>query len=211
MSNIPPDHASTQCLVTNALSSTTPCQIKVYVVVKNKTVIYMNDEKEKKYCTLLISDASGTAMLMVYDNMVDEIDENQSWIFSHVKTKKIRNDLILTTTSISTCLLSTEVISLSSICLIDMYFQTIESNLDRIKETLAINLLDEETIFTCVDEIADVKKKINCISCRQPMIQVEGKEHLLNCKKCSRYSLIKRCDVEASITLCVGECFDDRF
>ena len=84
--------------------------------------------------------------------------------------------------------------------------QEIEPDLDGLNKTLAMNLLDEESMITYIDEIADVKKGLNCTSCHHPMSSLEGKEHLLCCKNCSRYVLKKRCDLEASISLTIGEC-----
>ena len=105
-----PDPASIQCLVTDALSSLTSCRIEVRVVDKHESVNYVHDSTQKKYCTLLVGDTSGSTLLVVYDGMIEQVTENQSYIFTQVKTKKIRNHTILTTTAMSSCKVSEEVI-----------------------------------------------------------------------------------------------------
>lgn len=81
----------------------------------------------------------------------------------------------------------------------------IEPFLGDLEKTLNINVTDIETVHVPIEEIGDIKQMIECSNCHHPMQIIECKRNLVNCKKCSKYSLVKSFNLEASISMTLSK------
>lgn len=69
---------------------------------------------------------------------------------------------------------------------------------------MAYKLLDCEEITTQFQEITNIKLEPVCNICKQNLIPVAGKEHLLKCNNCSKYSLTKKQEFNTNVTIVIG-------
>jgi hypothetical protein len=77
--------------------------------------------------------------------------------------------------------------------------------LDNLGEIMSYNLLDCETVVLNFEEMTNVKVDPTCTQCKQTLIAVVSKEHLLKCFNCNRYSLTKSGHYNTSVTLMIGK------
>lgn len=64
---------------------------------------------------------------------------------------------------------------------------------------MSIKLVDIEQLTINFEEIIDVKVKPSCSMCKQDLVKVIGKEDLMKCNHCSKYSLAKAGDYQTSV------------
>jgi hypothetical protein len=93
-----PSNALVNVSIRNALSSESSSRISVKIINENEMVNYDQDGKERHYKTYVIADSSATTILIVYDQLIELTQIDKNYIFTNIKTKKILNDIILTTT-----------------------------------------------------------------------------------------------------------------
>lgn len=96
-------------LVEAAIATGGASSIEVYVIEKKEPVEYDQNDKIRKHCSLIVADTSATAVLIVYDDLINDVQLSHTYIFSHIKTKKLRNDVLLATTMMSKCTISNQV------------------------------------------------------------------------------------------------------
>jgi hypothetical protein len=69
---------------------------------------------------------------------------------------------------------------------------------------MAYNLLDYENIVVNFDDIMASKINPVCSFCKQNLMPVVNKNHLLKCDNCNRYTLSKPDDYDTSINITIG-------
>ncbi|CAF1074441.1 unnamed protein product [Adineta steineri] len=97
-----PDYSITTTSIYDALQSSTPIRLQVVVLDENEEIFINEYEKPYAYKMFIIGDSSGTIPLIVYDHFIDLLKISETFIFTQLKSKKIHDKIILTTTSNST-------------------------------------------------------------------------------------------------------------
>lgn len=69
---------------------------------------------------------------------------------------------------------------------------------------MSFEQVDIEQIKCNIEEISNVQKDTICSSCKQSLTPVAGKDYLLKCSKCSKFTLSKNNNTQTSITLQIG-------
>lgn len=72
------------------------------IIDQNEEVHFTQNEAEKKYKIYMIADASGTSPIVVYDELINNINLKETYVFTQIKTKKLHNNNILFTNSTTT-------------------------------------------------------------------------------------------------------------
>jgi len=57
------------------------------------------------------------------------------------------------------------------------------------------------TVTTCFEEIIHSEKEMICSSCKQILTPVSGKEHLLKCDNCSKFTLFKSNNIHTNVVI----------
>ena len=57
------------------------------------------------------------------------------------------------------------------------------------------------TVTTCFEEIIYSEKEMICSSCKQILTPVSGKEHLLKCDNCSKFTLFKSNNIHTNVVI----------
>ncbi|CAF3059334.1 unnamed protein product [Rotaria sp. Silwood2] len=97
-----PDNINDSTSIREALQSTTVSRLEALVIDEHEQIDFVQNEKERKYKINIKTDSSGTSPIVVYDDLIDNIKLNETYIFTQVKTKTIHDNNILTTNSNST-------------------------------------------------------------------------------------------------------------
>ncbi|CAF4359719.1 unnamed protein product [Rotaria magnacalcarata] len=143
-----------------------------------------------KFPSSAIADESLTNILIVYDQLIDTVELNKNYTFTNIKTKKIYNTLILTTTSNTT---------------VSEIQNEINTNLDDLNETMSMDLTDILTVSTIIDEARDVKEEKSCSICRENMIPLISKPNLIKCVNCKKIMVINKDNMQISMTIEIGD------
>ncbi|CAF1383715.1 unnamed protein product [Adineta steineri] len=181
-----PDYNITTTSIYDALQSSTPIRLQVVVLDENEEIFINEYEKPYAYKMFIIADSSGTIPLIVYDYLIDSLKINETFIFTQIKWKKIHDKIILTTTSNTT---------------ISHTAHVINPNLHNMEESMTFNQMDVQQINTCFEEITNTQKQMICLSCKQNLIPIKGKEHLLKCDNCSKFAWSKLNEMNATFVL----------
>lgn len=104
-----PDNLLAITSIKDTILSNSTSRIEALVLDENEQINYIQNDKQKRYKIFIIGDHSGTSPLLVYDDLIDILQTSESFIFTQIKSKKIHNQLILSTTANSTIEKSTNV------------------------------------------------------------------------------------------------------
>ncbi|CAF3933671.1 unnamed protein product, partial [Rotaria sordida] len=74
-------------------------------------------------------------------------------------------------------------------------------DLSDMEESMSLKQIDIEEINCCFEEIIHSQKELTCSSCKQNLIPITGKEHLLKCQNCSRFVLSKSNNIQTSVVI----------
>ncbi|CAM4850932.1 unnamed protein product, partial [Rotaria magnacalcarata] len=161
-------------------------RIVVLGLDENELIPFTQNDKQRQYKIFIIGDNSGTSPLLVYDELIDNLQISESYIFTQIKCKKIHNKIILTTTANS---------------IIDKATNIVIPDLNDMNKSMSLKQIDIEQIACCFDEISHSQKEPICSTCKQNMMPVIGKEHLLKCLNCSKFILLKPNPIQPSIII----------
>ncbi|CAF1362811.1 unnamed protein product [Adineta steineri] len=181
-----PDYNITTTPIYDALQSSTSSRLEAVVLDENREIFVNEYEKPYMYKMFIIGDISGTIPLIVYDHLIDSLKINETFIFTQIKWKKIHDKIILTTTPNTIISQTTNVVS---------------PNLHNMEESMLFNQMDVQQINTCFEEITNSQKQMTCLSCKQNLIPIKGKEHLLKCHNCSQFAWCKLNDFNETFVL----------
>ncbi|CAF1542517.1 unnamed protein product [Rotaria magnacalcarata] len=66
---------------------------------ENELITFTQNDKQRQCKIFIIGDNNGTSPLLVYDELIDNLQISESYTFTQIKCKKIKNKIILTTTA----------------------------------------------------------------------------------------------------------------
>ena len=72
------------------------------------------------------------------------------------------------------------------------------------EESMSFKEIDIQVTTCCIEEIVHSQKDLICTTCKQNLIPVRGKEHLLKCKHCSKFMLSKSKNTQTSVVIQIG-------
>ncbi|CAF1415251.1 unnamed protein product [Rotaria magnacalcarata] len=96
-----PDNVLTISSINDALVSNESSRIEAVVSDENELIPFTQNDKQRQYKIFIIGDNRGTSPLLVYDELIDNLQISESYTFTQIKCKKIHNKIILTTTASS--------------------------------------------------------------------------------------------------------------
>ncbi|CAF3300622.1 unnamed protein product [Rotaria sp. Silwood2] len=172
--------------IKDALLSTTPSRIEAVVLDENETITFTQNDKQRRYKIFIIGDNSGTTPLIVYDELIEHLQISESFIFTQIKWKKIHNKIILSTSANS---------------IIDKATNVLIPDLNDMEESMSFKEIDIQVTTCCIEEIVHSQKDLICTTCKQNLIPVTGKEHLLKCQHCSKFMLSKSKNTQTSVVI----------
>ncbi|CAF1534912.1 unnamed protein product, partial [Rotaria sordida] len=172
--------------IKDALLSSMPSRLEAVVLDENELITFIQNDKERQYKIFIIGDNSGTSPLLVYDELIENIQISESFTFTQIKWKKIHNKVILTT---------------STNTIIEKSANVVIPDLSDMEESMSLKQIDIEEINCCFEEIIHSQKELTCSSCKQNLIPITGKEHLLKCQNCSRFVLSKSNNIQTSVVI----------
>ena len=94
-----PDNVLTISSINDTLQTNEATRIEAVVLDENDLITFTQNDKQRHYKIFIIGDNSGTSPLMVYDELIDNLQISESYTFTQIKCKKIHNKIILTTTT----------------------------------------------------------------------------------------------------------------
>ncbi|CAF2203336.1 unnamed protein product, partial [Rotaria magnacalcarata] len=181
-----PDTVLTISSINDALLSNESSRIEAVVLDENDLITFIQNDKQRQYKIFIIGDTSGTSPLLVYDELIDNLQISESYTFTQLKCKKIHKKIILTTTANS---------------IVEKATNIVIPDLNDMNESMSLKQIDIEQITCCFDEICHSQKEPICSTCKQNMMPVIGKEHLLKCLNCSKFILLKPNPTQSSIVI----------
>ncbi|CAF4310110.1 unnamed protein product [Rotaria socialis] len=110
---------------------------------ENELIPFTQNDKQRQYKIFIIGDNSGTSPLLVYDELIDNLQISESYTFAQIKCKKMHNKIILTTTANS---------------IIDKATNIVIPDLNDMNELMSLKQIDIEQIACCFDEISHSQK-----------------------------------------------------
>jgi DNA-directed RNA polymerase subunit RPC12/RpoP len=69
---------------------------------------------------------------------------------------------------------------------------------------MSTNFIDVEEITTNFDEIMENKLEPICVTCKNKLVSIIGKEHLVKCNNCSKYLLTKPDEFNTNVVIQIG-------
>ncbi|CAF1561974.1 unnamed protein product, partial [Rotaria magnacalcarata] len=138
-------------------SQNTAPRIIVLGLDENELIPFTQNDKQRQYKIFIIGNNSGTSPLLVYDELIDNLQISESYIFTQIKCKKIHNKIILTTTANS---------------IIDKATNIVIPDLNDMNKSMSLKQIDIEQIACCFDEISHSQKEPICSTCKQNMMPV---------------------------------------
>ncbi|CAF2100863.1 unnamed protein product [Rotaria magnacalcarata] len=172
--------------IKDAVLSTTPTRLEAVVLDDNETITFTQNDKQRRYKIFIIGDNSGTAPLIVYNELIEYLQIGESFILTQIKWNKIHNQLILTT---------------STSTIMEKATNVVIPDLNDMDESMSFKQIDIEEITCCIEEIVHSQKDIMCTSCKQNSTPIIGKEHLLKCQYCSKFMLAKSKNTQTSLVI----------
>lgn len=88
--------------IEDALISTTPSRLEIVFLDQNEEVNFVQYQKNRRYKLCIIGDNTGTSPLLIYDELIENIQIGESFLLTQIKSKKIHGKMILSTTGNTT-------------------------------------------------------------------------------------------------------------
>jgi hypothetical protein len=88
--------------IKNALETNTSSQLEAMIVDQNEEIHFTENDQQRKYKTYIISDCSTSSPIIIYDQLVDNLNINETYIFTNIKNKKLHDNIVLVTSSNTT-------------------------------------------------------------------------------------------------------------
>ncbi|CAF3485756.1 unnamed protein product [Rotaria socialis] len=175
-------------LLRDALISTETSTIEISIIDIRPTYEYEVQNTTKTTTFVLIGDATCTSYLMINDLKPDTICTEKTYVLTKVRSKKFNGSIILSTT------IDTN---------ISISMNEILPDISNIGTTLELDLNDNKTITTRIDEITDIHRMTACVTCKGDLVDVMGTTTLVYCGKCHRHSLKKNLSRNISTTIVI--------
>ncbi|CAF3475451.1 unnamed protein product [Rotaria socialis] len=175
-------------LLRDALISTETSTIEISIIDIRPTYEYEVQNTTKTTTFVLIGDANCTSYLMINDLKPDTICTEKTYVLTKVRSKKFNGSIILSTT------IDTN---------ISISMNEILPDISNIGTTLELDLNDNKTITTRIDEITDIHRMTACVTCKGDLVDVMGTTTLVYCGKCHRHSLKKNLSRNISTTIVI--------
>ncbi len=84
--------------IEDALISTTPSRLEAVLLDENEEINFVQYQKQRRYKLCIIGDNTGTSPVLIYDELIENIQIGETFLLTQIKSKKIHNKMILITT-----------------------------------------------------------------------------------------------------------------
>jgi hypothetical protein len=88
--------------IVDAIVSTLPKRLEALVMGQFDEIEFFENDYRRKYKVYIITDGSGASPIVVFDDLIDIMEMYEAFIFTHITSKKLHNNRILSTNSNST-------------------------------------------------------------------------------------------------------------
>jgi hypothetical protein len=96
---VKPDDVTRVTTIRNALSSASPSKLEAMIIDHHNEVTFSQNEMERKYQIFIIADESNASPIVIYDDLIENIDIKQVYLFTEIKAKRLHGNVILFTSS----------------------------------------------------------------------------------------------------------------